>query len=161
MRGHGSFSEPRTGVSENNPPDLVSSKLPALQEYQLSLAAPRPPADSFNAAAAERGRAVFVTAGRCASCHSGSQLTDANTRLHAPSEVVSEPEPGGVPSYASRSATRLYRTTPLRALVFHRPYFHNGVAATLEAVVDLYDSRKGLNLTTQQKSDLVQYLRSL
>jgi mono/diheme cytochrome c family protein len=161
MHGHGSFSEPRTGVSENNPPDLVSAKLPALQQYQLSLAAPRAPADSFDRAAAGRGRAVFVGAGQCATCHSGAQLTDANTRLHPPSEVVSEPEPGGVPSYASRSATKLYRTTPLRALVLRSPYFHNGIAPTLEAVVDLYDSKKGLDLTTRQKADLVQYLRSL
>jgi hypothetical protein len=161
MRGHGSFSEPRTGVSENNPPDLVTAKLPALQQYQLSLAAPAAPTDSFDRAAAGRGRAVFVGAGQCATCHSGAQLTDANIRLHAPSEVVSEPEPGGVPSYASRSATKLYRTTPLRSLVLRSPYFHNGIAPTLEAVVDLYDSKKGLNLTAQQKADLVQYLRSL
>jgi mono/diheme cytochrome c family protein len=161
MHGHGSFSEPRTGVSVNNPPDLISSKLPALQAYQLSLRAPAPEPGSFDPAAAGRGRAVFVGAGRCATCHSGAQLTDANTRLHSPSEVVSEPEPGGVPSYASRSATKLYRTTPLRALARRTPYFHNGVAATLEAVVDLYDGRKGLNLTAQQKADLVQYLRSL
>src|SRR5215210_5760574 len=42
MHGHGSFSEPRTGVSVNNPPDLISSKLEALQAYQLSLNAPAP-----------------------------------------------------------------------------------------------------------------------
>jgi mono/diheme cytochrome c family protein len=161
MHGHGSFSEPRTGVSVDNPPDLISSKLPALQAYQLSLGAPAPQPGSFDPAAAGRGRAVFVGAGRCATCHSGAQLTDANIRLHAPSEVVSEPEPGGVPSYASRSATKLYRATPLRALARRSPYFHNGAAATLEAVVDLYDSRKGLDLTAQQKADLVQYLRSL
>jgi hypothetical protein len=161
MHGHGSFSEPRTGVSANNPPDLVSAKLPALQAYQLSLQAPAPDPVSFDPAAAGRGRAVFVGAGRCAECHSGSELTDANIRLHSPSEVVSEPEPGGVPSYASRSATKLYRTTPLRGLAHRGPYFHNGIAATLEAVVELYNSKKGLNLTAQQKADLVQYLRSL
>ena len=48
---------------------------------------------------------VFAGAGRCVTCHSGAQFTDANTTLHLPSEVVSEPEPGGAPSYASRSAT--------------------------------------------------------
>ena len=74
---------------------------------------------------------------------------------------MSEPEPGGVPSYASRSATKRYRTTPLRGLAHHAPYFHNGIATTLEAVVELYNSRKGLNLTVKQKADLVQYLRSL
>ncbi|HEX6631626.1 MAG TPA: hypothetical protein VF048_11055 [Gemmatimonadaceae bacterium] len=162
MHGHGTFSEPRTGVSvDNTPPDLVTAKLPALQAYQLSIAAPEPPAGSFDPAAARRGRAVFQGAGRCASCHTGVLLTDANIRLHAPSEVVSEPEPDGVPSYASRSATKMYRTAPLHGLWQHAPYFHNGIAPTLEAVVELYDTRKGLGLTAQQKADLVQYLKSL
>ncbi len=161
MHGHGSFDEPRTGVSVSNPPDLVSSTLAALQAYQLGLEAPRPAAGSFDRAAAGRGRAVFVGAARCATCHSGATLSDANRRLHAPSEVVSEPEPGGVPSYAGRSATKLYRTTPLRALALRGPYFHNGVATTLEEVVERYNSRMGLNLSTSQKSDLVQYLKSL
>ncbi|HET9348566.1 MAG TPA: hypothetical protein VFO13_05455, partial [Arthrobacter sp.] len=54
MHGHGSFSEPRTGVNKNNPPDLVSAKLPALQAYQLSLQAPAPAPGSFDRAAAGR-----------------------------------------------------------------------------------------------------------
>ena len=149
------------GADVQNPPDMISSKLPALQAYQLSLAAPAPPAGSFDAAAAQRGRVVFEEAGRCATCHVGNLLTDANTRLHDPSEIVSEPEPNGVPSYASRSATKKYRTTPLRGLLRHPPYFHNGIAATLDAVVELYDSKKGLDLTAEQKADLVQYLMSL
>jgi mono/diheme cytochrome c family protein len=163
MHGHGSFSEPRATPPDNvqNPPDSVSALLPALQAYQLSLQKPVPPAGSFDAAAAERGRVVFNGAGQCASCHTGALFTDANSRLHAPSEVVSEPEPNNGPSFASRSATKMYRTTPLRALWQHAPYFHNGVAATLEAVVDLYNTRKGLSLTAQQKADLVQYLKSL
>jgi hypothetical protein len=36
------------------------------------------------------------------------RFADANQRLHAPSEVVSEPERNGAPSYASRSATKMY-----------------------------------------------------
>jgi cytochrome c peroxidase len=77
------------------------------------------------------------------------------------SDVVSEPEPNGAPSYASRSATKQYRTAPLKGVWQHPPYFHNGIAPTLEAVVDLYDSKKMLGLTAQQKGDLVQYLKSL
>jgi cytochrome c peroxidase len=161
MHGHGSFSDTRTGVNVDNPPDLISSKLEALQAFQLSLQTPDPPAGSFDPAAAERGRAVFEGPGGCATCHAGDLLTDASTRLHDPSEVVSEPEPNGVPSYASRSATKQYRTTPLRGLVLHPPYFHNGIAETLEAVVELYNTRQGLNLTPEQKADLVQYLKSL
>ena len=82
-------------------------------------------------------------------------------RLHAPSEVVSEPEPGGAPSYASRSATKMYRTSPLRGIWQHPPYFHNGTAPTLDAVVQTYNEKKSLGLTTQQMADLVQYLKSL
>jgi mono/diheme cytochrome c family protein len=162
MGGHGSFSDPRTGVNVTNPPDdLVSSKLPALQEYQLSIAAPPPPSGSFDAAAALRGKSVFEGAGKCASCHSGSSFTDANTRLHDPSEVVSEPEETPTVSYASRTATKQYRASPLRGIWQHPPYFHNGSAATLDAVVETYNSKKSLGLTADEKSDLVQYLKSL
>ena len=41
------------------------------------------------------------------------------------------------------------------------PYFHDGGAATLEAVVDHYIALRHLVLTAQQKSDLVEYLKSL
>jgi cytochrome c peroxidase len=160
MHGHGTFTDSRIGANVQNPPDMISSKLEALQEYQLSLVTPAPTGD-FDPAAAERGRAVFEGAGTCATCHSGDLLTDADTRLHDPSEVVSEPEPNGVPSYASRSATKQYRTTPLRGLLLHPPYFHNGTAASLDAVVELYDTKKGLGLTAEQKADLVEYLKSL
>ncbi|MGH7579637.1 MAG: c-type cytochrome [Gemmatimonadales bacterium] len=161
MHGHGTFIDSRIGADVRNPPDMISSKLAALEAYQLSLSAPAALAGSFDPPAAQRGRAVFEGAARCATCHAGTLLTDANTQLHDPSEVVSEPEPNGVPSYASRSATKKYRTTPLRGLLRHPPYFHNGVAATLDAVVDLYDTKQGLNLTPQQKADLVEYLKSL
>lgn len=161
MHGHGSFVDARTNVNIQNGPDLISSLLPALEQYQLSLPAPKPLAGSRDVAAATRGEAIFRGAGQCASCHTGALFTDANSRLHAPSEVVSEPEPNGVPSAASRSATKMYRTTPLRALQLHAPYFHNGVAPTLEAVVELYNTRRHLGLTAPQKADLVQYLRSL
>jgi hypothetical protein len=132
---------------------------PALREYVLGLAPPAPPAGLVDAAAAARGQTVF--AGLCAGCHEGPLLTDANERLHDPSEVVSEPEPHGAPSYASRSATKRYRTPPLHGVWQHAPYFHNGTAANLEAVVDTYDERKQLGLTAAQRADLVQYLKSL
>jgi cytochrome c peroxidase len=123
---------------------------------------PVDPADlGFDTAAAERGKTVFEGAGKCATCHSGDTFTDANSKLHAASEVVSEPEPNGAPSYASRSATKQYRSAPLRGLWQHPPYFHNGSAATLEAVVDVYDTSKSLGLTAAQKTDLVNYLKSL
>jgi len=162
MGGQGSFSEPRTGVSvTNGTQDLVTPKLAALQEYQLSLAAPAPAAGSFDATAAARGKLVFDNEGRCATCHEGSLLTDANSRLHPAVDVVSEPEPNAVPSYASRSATKQYRTAPLAGLWQHAPYFHNGSAATLADVVQAYNTKRSLGLSASQASDLVEYLKSL
>ena len=162
MGGHGTFVDRRIGVSvTNGQDDLVTSKLPALQAYQLSLPAPPPPAGSFDAAAAQRGKLVFDGPGQCALCHNGPHLTDANLRLHPPSSVVSEPEPDGAPSYASRTATKQYRAAPLHGIWQHPPYFHNGSAPTLEAVVRTYDSRRGLALTAGQIADLTEYLKSL
>lgn len=162
MGGQGSFADGRIGVNvTNGTTDLVSSKLPALQAYQLSLAAPPPPAGSFDPVSAARGKVVFEGVGRCTVCHTGATMTDANVTLHAPSEVVSEPEPDGAPSYASRSATQQYRTAPLAGLWQHAPYFHNGSAPTLDAVVETYNTKKVLGLTGAQKADLVQYLKSL
>ena len=160
MHGHGTFSDPRIGVSVSNPPDLVSSKLPALRAYQVSLEAPAPIPGTFDPAAARRGRAVFEGAARCVSCHLGGALTDVNAgRLHSPEAV------GQDATYALRSATKLYRTTPLRGLwhppQLRGPYFHDGSAATLGDVVSHYERRFGLSLTERQRRDLVEYLKTL
>ena len=156
MHGQGSFSDSRLGVNVVQSPDLVTSKLPALRAYQLSLEKPSPPPGSVDAAAAERGRLVFSGAGRCATCHAGSTFTDVNSgRLHDASET------GMDPRYAARSTQKRYRTTPLRALWQHPPYFHDGSAATLADVVNHYDSARSLRLTDQQKRDLVEYLKTL
>jgi cytochrome c peroxidase len=97
---------------------------------------------------------VFDGAGKCASCHLGASFTDA-PMLHAPSET------GMSTDEARRSATGMYRTTPLRGAWQHPPYFHDGSAATLIDVVEHYDSALSLSLTAEQRSDLVQYLLSL
>ena len=159
MGGQGSFTEPRLNLNiTNGTQDLVSSKLPALQAYQLSLKAPVPPTGSFDAVAALRGKAVFEGAGKCVSCHSGPLFTDANTRLHPPSASMAEPES---PSYASRSATKQYRTTPLKGVWQHAPYFHDGSAATFEDVGQIYNDKMSLGLSAGQIADLAQYLKSL
>ena len=160
MHGHGSFADPRINVNVNNPPENVTTaKLAALREYQFSLTTPPSPS-GLDQAAVARGQAVFTGAGKCASCHVGAQLTDVNNgKLHTPAEV------GQSAAYANRSATKLYRTTPLRGLYhppqLQGPYFHDGSAATLDDVVNHYVPLLGLTLTAQQKADLVAYLKSL
>jgi mono/diheme cytochrome c family protein len=162
MGGHGTFHDPRIGLFITQTPDLVTPKLPALLDYQLSLRTPEPPEGSFNREAARRGRRVFRNDAGCAGCHQPPNFTDVMSGpgrtapfLHDPSEV------GADPGYAARSATGQYRTTPLRGLWQHAPYFHDGSAPDLLAVVNHYDRLFALNLTAAQKADLVEYLKSL
>lgn len=156
MHGQGNFEDSRLGVRVVQSPDLVTPKLAALRAYQLSLQVPAAPAGSFDVAAAARGRGVFAGAGKCAVCHSGVRLTDINSgKLHAASET------GMSDAYAARTTQKRYRTTPLRGLWQHAPYFHDGSAPTLAAVVEHYNRVRSLNLSEQQKRDLVEYLKTL
>lgn len=162
MGGQGSFSDPRIGLFITQTPDLVTPKLAALLEYQLSLRTPKPPHDSFDRTAASRGMRLFRDEAGCATCHQSPNFTDvlsgpsrAEPFLHDPAAV------GMDPAYAARTATRKYRTTPLRGLWQHPPYFHDGSAPDLLAVVNHYDRLFKLKLKSKQKADLVEYLKSL
>jgi hypothetical protein len=162
MGGQGNFSDPRIGLTITQKPDRVTPKLPALLDYQLSLLPPAPPSGSFDAAAARRGERLFAGKADCARCHKPPTYTDVSSGpdpnvpvLHDAAEV------GAEPVYASRSATGRYRTTPLRGAWQRPPYFHDGRASTLLAVVNHYDQLFGLNLSAQQKADLVEFLKSL
>lgn len=156
MHGQGNFSDPRLNIHVSQSPDLVTPKLEALRDYQLSLAKPSAPVGSFDPAAAERGREVFRGAGTCSSCHAGDTFTDVNSgKLHDPAET------GMDPAYAARTSQKAYRTTPLRALWQHPPYFHDGSSATLTDVINRYDEVLQLDLTEQQKADLLEYLKSI
>jgi hypothetical protein len=162
MGGHGTFRDRRIGLFITQRPDRVTPKLPALLAYQLSLRTPPPPDGSYDRAAARRGERLFRGKARCAGCHDGPRFTDvlsgpkwALPVLHEPAEV------GMDPAYAARSATGKYRTTPLRGLWQHSPYFHDGSAPSLLAVVEHYDRQFRLELAPAQKADLVEYLKSL
>ena len=156
MGGHGSFSDAKLGIKIVQKPDLVKPKLAPLREYQFSLETPPPPAGSFDADAAARGKLVFTKTANCDRCHIPPLYTDVNRgRLHKPEET------GMDPAYAERTTTKKYRTTPLRALWQHPPYFHDGSAATLADVVEHYNEFFNLGLTDEQKRDLVEFLKSL
>jgi mono/diheme cytochrome c family protein len=154
MHGHGNFSDPRLRIDVRQSPDMVGPKLAALRSYQHSLPAPPAPAGSFDAAAADRGRALFRRS--CSSCHLGVSGTDNNNgKLHPPAET------GMDGAYAARTANKAYRTTPLRGLWQHPPYFHDGSAAKLEDVVAHYNRVRHLRLTSAEERDLVEYLKTL
>jgi cytochrome c5 len=160
MRGHGYFEDTRLNLVRDyrEGDDLVTDKLPALQEYQFSLAPPASPSGTFDVAAAERGKELFSGKAQCASCHSGPLFSD-NTidgRLHPQSASVAVDK-----DYVNRSATKQWRVTPLKGIWQHAPYFHDGSAATLADVVERYNDENSLNLSNTEKADLTEYLKSI
>ena len=137
--------------------DLITSKLGALEFYQLALDAPTPPAGSFDSAAAARGKTVFEGPAKCATCHVPPLYTDAGWNMHSNTEI-------GIDDFqASRSPDGKYRTTPLRGLFAHAKggFYHDGRFATLDDVVAHYDTALALGLTAGQRTDLVEFLKSL
>lgn len=170
MHGKGNFSDARLNdpikypiAVENgffnvtNTPDLITSKLPALKAYQHSIAAPKPPAGSFDVAAAARGKALFINKAQCASCHSPQTYANTTTILKTPAEI-------GIDDFeAKRSPTGKYRTPPLEGLFARAKggFYHDGRFATIPDVIDHYNNFKSLNLTSSEKQDLAEYLKSL
>ena len=168
MHGKGTFYDPRLNnpqqypiaVENNlwnimNSPDLITSKLPALRAYQHSIAAPKPPAGSFDQAAANRGKIIFTTKAKCGYCHSAPLLAD--NVLHTAAEI-------GIDDFdARRSPTGKYRTMPLGGLFARAKggFYHDGRFATLGDVVDHYNNNMSLQLSATEKQDLIQYLKSL
>jgi hypothetical protein len=59
MGGHGNFRDDDLGINIVHKPDLVTPKLPALSDYQLSLLTPPPPAASL-IGSQKRGEAMFL-----------------------------------------------------------------------------------------------------
>src|SRR5262249_15729898 len=132
-------------------------KLPALQVYQLALAAPKPPPGSFDATAAGRGQGVFAGKAKCSGCHTEATQPDPGWSMHTAEEI-------GLEDFqAKRSPAGRYRTTPLHGAWAHAKggYYHDGRFATLRDVVDHYDSFMALGLSDGEKADLVEYLKSL
>lgn len=142
--------------------DLVTSKLPALQFYQLAIQAPTPPPGSFDQAAAGRGKTLFNGKAKCATCHVPPLFTEPGWNMHTPAEI-------GIDSFqADRSpdAVGRYRTAPLKGLWTHTKggFFHDGRFATLLDVVNHYNTNLPggpLGLSVAEENDLVEYLKSL
>ncbi len=172
MHGKGNFFDPRLDdatqfpVAAKNklghvqvPPDddRITSKLPALQVYQLALVAPTPPVGSYDPNAAARGNDVFEGKAKCATCHIPPLFTESGWQMHTAAEI-------GIDDFqSSRAPDNRYRTSPLHGLFAHTKggFYHDGRFATLADVVDHYDQTSSLGLSAQEKSDLVEYLKSL
>jgi hypothetical protein len=170
MHGQGTFFDPRLNDPAKYPiaakagfgntsknPDQITGQLAALHFYQLAIAAPAPPAGSFDTAAAARGAVIFNGKAQCATCHVPPLFTEPGWNMHTPGEI-------GIDDFqSSRSPDGRYRTAPLKGLWAHTKggFYHDGRFATLDDVVGHYNSAFNLGLSSQERSDLVQYLKSL
>jgi cytochrome c peroxidase len=182
MHGKGTFFDPRLdnaakfpiaaangfGHIRTNPDDdMITSKLPALQFYQLALPSPVPqPGVDFDKDAAERGDELFSGKAQCNNCHVEPLWTEPGWNLHKPSEI-------GIDSFeADRAPDGVYKTMNLGGIfvrergIFMKPenkggFYHDGRFKTLLDVVNHYNNFFSLGLTTQEKNDLVEYLKSL
>ncbi len=170
LQGQGTFFDRRLMNAEQYPvaarngfgnkrsrPDMVTSKLGALHFYQLAIPTPTPPEGSFDKSKAARGEVIFNGKAQCSTCHVPPLFTEPGWNTHPPSDI-------GIDDFqANRSPERTYRTAPLRGLWSHqtRGFYHDGRFVTLRDVVDHYDSFKQLGLTEDEKSALIEYLKSL
>jgi hypothetical protein len=183
MHGKGRFFDPRLNDAEKFPiaaangfadlehidpeEDLITPKLPALHFYQLAIPAPTPrPDKDFDAAAARRGDELFSGKAKCNDCHVEPLWTEPGWNLHEPEDV-------GIDSFqADRSPDGKYKTMNLAGLFVRENglhmrsankgrFYHDGRFATLLDVVNHYNALLNLQLSGQEKRDLVEYLKSL
>jgi hypothetical protein len=170
MHGQGTFFDARLDNAEQYPvaaqaglghkrdePDLITAKLGALHFYQLAIPAPTPPQGSFDPEAAARGETLFTGKANCAQCHVPPIYTEPGWNTHKAEEI-------GIDDFqANRSPDRSYRTAPLKGLWAHQKggFYHDGRFATLQEVIEHYDTFFALGLTEEEMGDLVEFLKSL
>jgi cytochrome c peroxidase len=82
-------------------------------------------------------------------------------RNMATQETVQTTDPGRAMITGKWADIGKFKGPILRALAARAPYFHNGSAATLEEVVDFYETRFNIGLTSREKAELVSFLRAL
>jgi hypothetical protein len=173
MHGTGVFYDPRlndaakfpvaarAGLGNVRPSspadDGITSRLPALQYYQLASPAPAAPEGSFSLRGADSGEALFNGRARCSTCHVPPLFTEPGWSMHTAEEI-------GIDDFqAKRSPDNRYRTTPLKGAWSRARggYYHDGRFATLRAVVEHYNTVFNLRLSENEMNDLVEYLKSI
>lgn len=126
--------------------------------------------------AARRGHELFMGKAGCSQCHVGSTFTDAPFGLYHNVGVgmdSSAPDFGRYEVTGDDADRGAFKTPTLRNVAQTAPYMHDGSIATLEEVIDFYNAggvpnawldpriTGPLGLTDEEKSDLLEFLRSL
>lgn len=175
VKGYAPLFKAAFGSEEINI-DLVAKAIATFERTIVSGNAPYDRYKAGNKAAlgesARRGFAVFFDKAKCDQCHIGVNFTDGS--FNNLGVGMDKPNPDlGRELYTKRPEDRgAFKTPTLREIAKTGPYMHDGSLATLEDVVEFYnkggienpnlDKRmKKLELTEQEKKDLVEFLKSL
>ena len=161
MGGHGSFSDPRIGLFIRQTPDLVTPKLAALLDYQLSLRSPKPRGAASIARPPQRGKASVPRPGQCSTCHQGPHFTDVLSGPDGRPFLHDAAEVGMDPAYAREIGNRQVSNDAAARAAAARAVFprrqragpSRGGRSLRPAVRTRSDAR--------QKADLVEFLKSL
>jgi cytochrome c peroxidase len=114
--------------------------------------------DAKKATEAElRGQALFVGKAQCATCHPAPYYTD-NTMHNLKTERFFKPQTHGGRTAAMDGPIK---TFPLRGIKDSPPYLHDGRLLTLDDTVEFFNLILELKLTTEEKKDLLAFLRVL
>ncbi|MCP4886239.1 MAG: c-type cytochrome, partial [Planctomycetaceae bacterium] len=118
---------------------------------------------------AQRGMVLFAGKANCAACHAGANFTDEQYHNLGVGMEVAKPDVGRSEVTKADKDRGAFKTPTLRNIVYSAPYMHDGSQKTLEEVVDWYDKgghpnptlsdkMKKLNLTDQEKADVVAFM---
>jgi cytochrome c peroxidase len=104
-----------------------------------------------------RGQALFFGKGQCATCHTPPYYTD-NLMHNLRAERFYRPQ---MINGMMASADGPIKTFPLRGIKDTPPYLHDGRLLTLDDTVEFFNLILGTQLTSDEKRDLVAFLRAL
>ena len=104
-----------------------------------------------------RGQTLFFGKGKCGACHAAPYYTDNNMHDLQVERFYSAQLINGM----AAAADGPIKTFPLRGIKDSPPYMHDGRLLTLEDTVEFFNLVLGLKLNTQEKSDIVAFMRVL
>lgn len=105
----------------------------------------------------KRGETIFFGKGKCASCHTPPYYTD--NQMHD-LQVERFYKPQTINDQYIRAEGPI-KTFPLRGIKDSPPYLHDGRLLTLEDAIEFFNIIQQLNLSNQEKKDLIAFLRQL
>lgn len=152
--------------------DLAAFKKEDAESYEQYIALKNASAAKPISESAKRGRELFFTKANCTACHVGANFADEKFHNLGIGMAAEKPDLGRFDQTQDDKDRGAFKTPTVRNVAQSGPYMHDGSLKTLAEVVEWYDKGghpnphlsdkiKKLNLTAQEKGDLVAYMQAL